>query len=193
MSKYFAFLFFNVFFVFTVAAAFWSQVTGFIRNPLGILQQLPTTLPAGAPLFINYIITNIIIYTIELIRPTTIIYALGSEKLILKTPSELYVNSIFSSYLDNGWLYPQHVLSFIIVLCYSLIAPIILVPGTIYFGMGILIYKNQLMFVYVKEWESYGRHWIMAFNRALVGVAVFQLTLLGILLLKESKNIFYCF
>lgn len=78
-------------------------------------------------------------------------------------------------------------LGFVIVLCYAVINPIILIAGCVYFGAGILVYKNQLMFVYVKEWEGYGRHWILAFNRAMVGIAVFQITLTGILLLKESK------
>lgn len=52
MSKYFAFLIFNVFFVFTLAAAFWDLISNFVKNPLAFLEQLPTTLPAGA--VINY-------------------------------------------------------------------------------------------------------------------------------------------
>lgn len=43
-------------------------------------------------------------------------------------------------------VYPQAILVFIITLMYSVISPLILVFGAIYFGMGYLVYKYKLLF-----------------------------------------------
>lgn len=38
--------------------------------------------------------------------------------------------------LNYGWVYPQALLVFTITLMYSVVSPLILVFGAIYFGMG---------------------------------------------------------
>jgi len=45
----------------------------------------------------------------------------------------------------------------------------------------------------VKEWESYGAHWILAFNRCVVGLFVAQTTLIGMLGVKEGNCSFFFF
>jgi hypothetical protein len=40
--------------------------------------------------------------------------------------------------------------------------------------------------VYIKEYEAFGRHFILGFKQAMIGVAVFQVTLLGIFVLKDG-------
>lgn len=142
------------------------------------------TLPTGATFFINYIILCMLAYPVELLRIFPIAYTFIHKRFIT-TPRQYHDLNFYTSYLNYGILYPLHVLLFVVVICYSIIAPLIIIPGSIYFGLGWLIFKNQLMFVYVKEFESYGRHWIMAFDRCVVGCVVFQLTLAGIL---ASKN-----
>ncbi|KAJ3082755.1 hypothetical protein HK102_001476, partial [Quaeritorhiza haematococci] len=65
-------------------------------------------------------------------------------------------------------------------------APLIVIPGTIYFGISWLVYRHNILFVYVKHWESYGRHWTMAFDQSLVGLFVYQVTLTGLLITKQA-------
>jgi hypothetical protein len=48
--------------------------------------------------------------------------------------------------LNYGTVYPQALLVFVITLMYSVVSPLILPFGAIYFGMGYLVYKYKLLF-----------------------------------------------
>lgn len=47
--------------------------------------------------------------------------------------------------LNLGTIYPQALLAFNICITYSVIAPIILIFGTAYFGIGYLVYKYKIL------------------------------------------------
>ncbi|KAI9105011.1 hypothetical protein DFS34DRAFT_575907, partial [Phlyctochytrium arcticum] len=180
MSKYFFFLFFNIFFVFTLAQTLSKVVGEFFRNPISIVNLAVLYLPAGASFFINYIILNLMTFAVELLRPGIMIVILFGRWLV-KTPRDFHNLSIFSSYINYGMLYPMHVLILIIVICYSSIAPFILLPAAAYFALAWVVYRNQLLYVYVKEWESFGQHGAMAFKRCLTGLGVMQVLMTGLL------------
>ncbi|TPX60735.1 hypothetical protein PhCBS80983_g01641 [Powellomyces hirtus] len=187
MSKYFFFLFFNIFFVFTIAQTIIKVTGQFLENPISIVNLAVEFLPSAATFFLNYIILNLMLFPVELLRPGIMIIQLVGRWLC-ETPREFNELAIFSSYLNYGFLYPIHVLIFVICICYSTIAPLILLPGALYFAVGWFVYRNQLLFVYVKEWESYGYHWVMAFHRCTVGLGVAQVLLAGLLALKKSPT-----
>ena len=48
--------------------------------------------------------------------------------------------------INYGVVYPQAILIFVITLLYSVIQPLILVFGAIYFGMAYIVYKYKLLF-----------------------------------------------
>ncbi|KAJ3102968.1 CSC1-like protein erd4 [Phlyctochytrium bullatum] len=185
MEHYFFYLIFNVLLIFTLSSTIWTVLGTILLYPGFIFTLLASTLPSGATFFINYIIINIMLFALELVRPVIFLYLLF-KKWAHKTPRELYELNMETSYLNFGILYPAHLLVFIIVLCYSVIAPLILIPGTIYFAVGFLVYKNQLLYVYVKEWESYGRHWVMGFKRIIIGLLIFQSTMSGFFITKKA-------
>ncbi|KAJ3409588.1 hypothetical protein HDV05_004332 [Chytridiales sp. JEL 0842] len=185
MSHYFFFLIFNVLLVFTLSSTVWTLIGSFFQNPLFIFNLMASTLPSGATFFINYIILNIMLLVVELCRPLMLIYT-AFKRWKHKTPRELHEINLYTSYLNFGILYPAHLIIFMIVLCYSVLAPLILIPGTIYFGIAYLIYRNQLLYVYVKEYEAYGRHWAMMFNRAILGLLIFQVTMAGMFFTKGA-------
>jgi hypothetical protein len=82
----------------------------------------------------------------------------------------------------------MHCLIFIVVLCYSIISPIVILPGAIYFGTAWMVYKNQLLFVYVKQSEGRGRLWKMAYNRTVAGLFIFQFLTAGLLSTKLGSS-----
>ncbi|KAJ3193907.1 hypothetical protein HK101_003887 [Irineochytrium annulatum] len=187
LDHYFFYLIINVLFVFMFVSLMWtySAVSSIFRDPTSIFSLMAATLPLNATFFINYIILYVMMFPIELCRPVILmLYAVQGWRK--RTPREMNEMNIATSYLNFGILYPIHLLVFIIVLCYSVLAPLILIPGTIYFGVGYLVFKNQLLYVYVKEWESYGRHWVMSFKRMIVGLLIFQVTMAGLLLAKQA-------
>lgn len=89
-------------------------------------------------------------------------------------------------FTDLGFIFPMHVLVFIVVLCYSVISPLVIFPGIIYFGSAWLVYKNQLLYVYVKSSESNGAFWYMAWKRSVVGLGLFQFLTAGLLSAKKA-------
>ncbi|RKO92761.1 hypothetical protein BDK51DRAFT_25561 [Blyttiomyces helicus] len=185
MSKYFFFLFFNVFFVFMLSNTIWNTVVYLLENPIGVANMIAATLPLGANFFIDYIILNLILFPIQLLRPAAFILA-GVGRLFVRTPREFHSLSMMTSYLNYGIAYPPHVLIHTIATVYAPISPLILLPATLYFGLGWLVYRNQLMFVYAKEWEGDGGHWGMAVRRCCLGMGVGQFTMLGLLAAKGA-------
>ncbi|KAJ3232428.1 hypothetical protein HDU81_002980 [Chytriomyces hyalinus] len=188
LAHYFFFLIFNVLLVFTLSKAVLNYINLVVANPYAVFQILAGTLPTGATFFINYITIDIVFFALELLRPAILIWN-AFLKVSNKTPRQVHEMNLMTSYLNFGILYPIHILIFIIALIYSVVAPLILLPATIYFGLGYLVYRNQLLFVYVKEWEAYGRHWTMAFSRIIIGLIIFQITMAGMFLIKGAN---YC-
>jgi calcium permeable stress-gated cation channel len=48
--------------------------------------------------------------------------------------------------INYGAVYPQCILVFVITLLYGVMQPLILIFGTIYFGMSYMVYKYKLLF-----------------------------------------------
>lgn len=185
LAKYFLFLYFNVFFVFALSSAIWSFIGQIVDNPISIIGTLANVIPKGTTFFQNYVIYCTTWVMIDLLRPN-VIFTWIFRRLFCTTPRDFFQLNRTTSYLDYGVFYPWHILIFVIVLCYSIISPLIIFFGAIYFGASYLVYKYQLVFVYIKEWEAYGRHYVMAFKRVIVGIVVFQLTLSGMLGVKNA-------
>ena len=48
--------------------------------------------------------------------------------------------------INYGVVYPQAILVFVITLLYSVIQPLIVIFGAVYFGVGYVVYKYKLLF-----------------------------------------------
>lgn len=48
--------------------------------------------------------------------------------------------------INYGVVYPQAILIFVITLLYSVVQPLIVIFGAIYFGMAYVVYKYKLLF-----------------------------------------------
>lgn len=111
--------------------------------------------------------------------------------------------------INYGAVYPQAILVFVITLLYSVIQPLILIFGAIYFGIGYVVYKYKLLFgmilsslahvssliiwrsshdylVFYKPYESHGQAWPITFNRLVWGVIIFQVFMIGVFSLSKS-------
>jgi hypothetical protein len=80
---------------------------------------------------------------------------------------------------------PNDMLIVTIVLCYSVITPLILPFGVAYFALGWLIAKNQVLRVYVPSYESNGRMWPHMHTRIIAALMIYQATMIGIIILKR--------
>jgi calcium permeable stress-gated cation channel len=104
-----------------------------------------------------------------------------------KTPrdlAELNMPPIFS----YGFFLPQPILVFIICIVYSVLpsGALILVFGLIYFVIGYLTYKYQLLYSMDNPQHSTGQAWSMIFYRVVLGLIVFQLAMAGFLAINGA-------
>merc|ERR1719150_1564235 len=77
--------------------------------------------------------------------------------------------------------YPNVIMMFCLTLTYSVIAPITLVWGVIYFGLSYWVWKYQLLYVYKPKHESYTwKFWPSVFGRLHAGIFIMQLILVSL-------------
>ncbi|RUP51121.1 hypothetical protein BC936DRAFT_149778 [Jimgerdemannia flammicorona] len=187
LSKYFFFLLFNVLLVFTVASTTFKTLEQILNGGAAeIVNVLATTLPQVAPFFVNYtVLQGMALLPMQLLLLGNVVTNVFLQLFLCKTPRE-YAEARAPWQFNYGFGYPPPLLIFIIVLVYSTISSRILVFGTIYFAVGYLVYKYQLLYVYFHPYESAGRAWPIIFPRIIIGMIIFQLTMAGLLLLKKD-------
>ena len=86
-------------------------------------------------------------YGLELSRIIPLIIFHLKRKYLCKTEAEVK-EAWYPGDLRYGTRFPGDMLIVTIVLCYSVIAPIIIPFGVVYFGLGWLILRNQVKFIY---------------------------------------------
>ena len=92
---------------------------------------------------------------------------------------------------------------FAITMLYSVVQPLIVIFGALYFGVGSIVYKYKLLFgvyprlilyehltfhslVFYKPYESHGQAWPITFVRLIWGVVIFLVFMIGIFTLRQS-------
>ncbi|KAL1920405.1 uncharacterized protein VTP21DRAFT_782 [Calcarisporiella thermophila] len=185
-SKLFIFYIFNLFLVFTISSLSWKALQDILKDTTQIPQILAKKLPLVSVFFINYtILQGIALYPLQLLQVGLMILSGFTRLFLCSTPRD-YAESYTPPLVNYGWIYPQSLFIFIIVLTYSTISPLILLFGMVYFGIGFIVHKYQLLYLFFHPYESGGTIWPRLFNRIIVGLVIFQLTMLGLFLLKRS-------
>ncbi|KAG0373494.1 hypothetical protein BGX24_011626 [Mortierella sp. AD032] len=184
-NKYFTFILFNVVLVFTIVGT-WAQAVNKVYHNVGELALLlAQSLPRVAPFFVNYtILRGIGLFPMQLLQLPDIVN-LTIQRLFSRTPRD-YAEARAPPELPYGVVYSNATLAFVVILIYSCIKPMILVFGVIYFAVGYLVFKYQLLYVYFHPNESGGQIWPMVYNRLTLGLVTFQLTMLGLFMLKQA-------
>jgi hypothetical protein len=104
--------------------------------------------------------------------------------------------------INYGVVYPQAILLFVITLLYSVVYPLIVIFGAIYFGVAYVVYKYKLLFgqfavsksinhlteheVFYKPYESQGQAWPITFVRLIWGVTIFLVFMIGFFILRQA-------
>ncbi|XP_043700776.1 CSC1-like protein ERD4 isoform X2 [Telopea speciosissima] len=184
-GKFFYFTVLNVFLGVTVGGTLFGTLKTIEKNPNDAIPILGNGLPANAAFFVTFVALKFFIgYGLELFRLVPLIIFHLKRKYLCKTEAELK-----EAWAPGDFGYatriPNDMLIVTIVLCYSVIAPIILLFGVVYFGLGWLILRNQALKVYVPSYESYGRMWPHMHSRILAALIIYQITMFGFFGIKE--------
>ncbi|KAK9706996.1 hypothetical protein RND81_07G166400 [Saponaria officinalis] len=178
-GKYFYFMIFNVFIGVTIGGTLFGTLKEVEGHPNRIVSLLAQSLPDNATFFLTYVALKFFVgYGLELSRIVPLIIFHLKKKYVCKTEAD-----IREAWAPADFKYatrvPGDLLILTIVLCYSVIAPLIIVFGVIYFALGWLVLRNQALNVYVPSYETCGRMWPHLHTRFLAALLLYQVTMLG--------------
>ncbi|XAR72512.1 hypothetical protein NMG60_11019179 [Bertholletia excelsa] len=184
-GKYFYFTVLNVFIGVTLGGTLFDSVKQIEKDPNSAVTLLATSLPANATFFLTFVALKFFVgYGLELSRLVPLIIFHLKKKYLCKTEAEVK-EAWAPGDLGFATRIPGDMLILTIVLCYCVIAPIIIPFGALYFGIGWLVLRNQVLKVYVPSYESYGRFWPHINTRILASLLLFQATMCGYFAIKK--------
>ncbi|KAH7890363.1 hypothetical protein F5I97DRAFT_16920 [Phlebopus sp. FC_14] len=188
LRKYFLFLLVNVVFIFLLASTYWQLVRDLANSPAKIPEKLAEALQKGRAkhFFLSYVILQAFgIMPLQLLNLGILIPRMVLRIFVTRTPRD-FAELNAPPMINYGVVYPQAILLFVITILYSVVQPLIVIFGAIYFGMAYVVYKYKLLFVFYKPYESQGQAWPITFVRLIWGIVIFQVFMIGILTLRQS-------
>ncbi|TDL20250.1 DUF221-domain-containing protein [Rickenella mellea] len=188
LRKYFLFLLVNVVFIFLLASTYWQLIRDLAESPAKVPEKLAQALQQGRArhFFLSYVILQGLgIMPLQLLNLGVIIPRLLFRIFITRTPRD-FAELNAPPMINYGVVYPQAILVFVVTLLYSIIQPVILIFGAVYFGIGYVVYKYNLLFVFYKPYESQGQAWPITAVRLVWGIVIFQIFMTGIFILKKG-------
>ncbi|KAG9129424.1 hypothetical protein Leryth_018488 [Lithospermum erythrorhizon] len=178
-GKYFYFSVLNVFIGVTIGGTLFDSLKEIEKDPNSLVPMLANSLPGNATFFWTFVALKFFVgYGLELSRIIPLIIYKLKCKYMCKTEDEIK-EAWAPGDIGYATRVPNDLLIITIVLCYSVIAPIIIPFGVVYFALGWLILRNQVLNVYVPKYESYGRWWPHMHTRVIAALILYQLTMLG--------------
>ncbi|CAI9089701.1 OLC1v1024322C2 [Oldenlandia corymbosa var. corymbosa] len=143
-GKYFYFSVLNVFIGVTISSSLFDKLKDIEKKPNSIVSLLATSLPKSATFFLTFVALKFFVsYGLELSRIVPLIIYHLKRKYLCKTEAEVK-EAWAPGDLGYATRFPGDMLILTVVLCYSVIAPIIIPFGVVYFGLGWLLLRNQV-------------------------------------------------
>ncbi|KAJ1649339.1 phosphate metabolism protein 7 [Dispira simplex] len=187
VHRYFFFLVVNVFIVSTLAGTIIGAIKPILDDPKNIAYELARSLPKANVYFITYImLQGLQGASQEILQAAPLVMRRVKRRFLAATPRALVeINSMGK--FSWGTTIPKHTLIFVMGLCYSTIAPLILVFILLYFALFYLVYRYQMLYVYDdRSFDTGGLSFPHIIYHMLTGVYIFVLTFLGLMALNKT-------
>ncbi|KAI5393412.1 CSC1-like protein RXW8 isoform X1 [Lathyrus oleraceus] len=171
----------NVFFVNVFTGSVISQLSVFssIKDLPG---QLAKAVPAQATFFTTYILSSgWASLGFELLQICPLLYNLF-QRFLLRVKDDTLVGITFPYHTEV----PRLLLFGFLGFTCSILAPLMLPFLLIYFFLAYLVYRNQILNVYITKYDSGGQYWPIAHNTTVFSLLVAQLIALGVFGIKRS-------
>ncbi|KAM1875517.1 hypothetical protein FF1_042965 [Malus domestica] len=170
----------NVFFVNVFTGSVISQLSVF-SSVKDIPAQLANAIPAQAKFFMTYVLSSgwaSLACELMQIYPLLCNYF---RRFILRKGR--YNDSLSFPYHTE---IPRVLLFGFIGFTCSILVPLILPFLLVYFVLAYFIYRNQILNVYIAEYESGGQYWPMIHNTVIISLVIMQIIALGVFGLRKS-------
>ncbi|XP_030469454.2 CSC1-like protein HYP1 isoform X1 [Syzygium oleosum] len=170
----------NIFFANVLSGSALYRVNVFLD-----LKNIPTVLaeavPAQASFFIAYVVTSgWTSVSSELFRLLPLIFHVLAKVFARKDAEEFEVPQIpYHSEI------PKIIFFGVLGITYFFLAPLILPFLLIYYCMGYIVYRNQLLNVYICKYETSGKFWPIVHSSTIFSLVLMHIIAIGIFGLKN--------
>ncbi|KAK7377014.1 hypothetical protein VNO80_02434 [Phaseolus coccineus] len=173
----------NVFFVNVFTGSVISQLSVF-SSVTDLPAQLAKAVPAQATFFTTYVLSSgwaSLAFEVMQIFP------------LLCNIFQRFILRLKEDALDSSLSFPYHtevprVILFVFLgFTCSILAPLMLPFLLIYFFLAYLVYRNQIINVYITKYDGGGQYWPIAHNTTVFSLLFSQLIALGVFGLKRSS------
>jgi hypothetical protein len=189
MTRYFYYQLANVF----VAVGLGSIATSIhqiLEYPSSILSILGNSVPSFSIYFANLIITRtftgLIIEMLRIFPLLTVATVSCCSDKRKYTRRELRQGPFADPPMLYGWIYPNILMVVMIMVTFSCLAPFISPLCIAFFGYAYLMYKYQLLYVYINSYQAGGYMWYAVFDRTMLALVCGVFTLLCYLAIRET-------
>ncbi|CAL9084607.1 unnamed protein product [Musa textilis] len=171
----------NVFFVNVLSGSVISQLHIFSR-PKDIPAHLAKAVPRQATFFITYVLTlGWASLSSEVLQTFSLSYN-WMRKYIFRLKDDPNAVPSFPYHTEV----PKVLLFGLIGFTCSILAPLIVPFLLVYFFLGYLVYRNQILNVYSSYYESGGRMWPIVHNTTVFSLLLMQIIALGVFGTKDA-------
>lgn len=185
-TKYFIVMVVNVFFGNVIVGSVFVQLKQYINSPIRVPKAFGSSIPMKSTFFITYIMVDgWSTVAAEALRLGAFMWYHLQNMVIVKTERDRNNAMAFSTLQYNAVL-PKLGLYFLLGLVYSVISPLILPFIIVFYAFGYIIYRNQVINVYVPKFESSAAFWPLAHRFIIVALLITHITLIGLFSIKRS-------
>ncbi|XP_023001540.1 calcium permeable stress-gated cation channel 1-like [Cucurbita maxima] len=188
-ARYYVFNFVNVFLGSVIAGAAFEQLNTFIKQSA---DQIPKTIGVAIPMKATFFITYIMVDGWA---------GIAGEILMLKPLIMFHLKNFFlvktekdrEEAMDPGSLgfntgEPRIQLYFLLGLVYATVTPLLLPFIIVFFALGFVVFRHQIINVYNQEYESAAAFWPDVHGRIIYALIFSQVVLMGLLSTKKAAQ-----
>ncbi|XP_045824827.1 CSC1-like protein RXW8 isoform X1 [Trifolium pratense] len=171
----------NVFFVNVFTGSLINQILVF-SSIKDLPAQLAKAVPSQATFFTTYVLSSgWASLGFELLQICPLLYNLF-QRFLLRVKDDTLSGISFPYHTEV----PRILLFGFLGFTCSILAPLMLPFLVVYFLLAYVVYRNQILNVYVTKYDSGGQYWPIAHNTTVFSLLVAQLIALGVFGLKRS-------
>lgn len=183
---YFCFQVVQVFLITTLTSAASAAFTQILADPLSIKDLLSTNLPKASNFYLSYITVQCLaggaiglVHFFDLFRHTILTKSIQNPRRAVRNFQRLkqpHWGGVFPVYTNMG----------VIAICYTCIAPLILVFAGV--GMCVIyqVYKYNLVYAYDSDRDSKGLHYPRGLLHLMIGLYMAEVCLIGLFSIQSA-------
>ncbi|SCV00598.1 LAME_0G10792g1_1 [Lachancea meyersii CBS 8951] len=184
---YYAFLVVQVFIVVTLSSAASSVISKIISNPSDAMTLLAQNLPKSSNFYIAYfLLLGLTFPSGALLQIVALLLSKVLGRLLDSTPRQKW--NRYNTLKKPSWgvMFPSIEFMVCIFICYSLIAPILLIFSTVALALFYLAYTYNLHYVLGFSFDMKGRGYARALFQVFLGLYLSEICLLGLFIMAKT-------